>query len=433
MTALVSLIVAFSMARQTVFLRCLGAGLLAVGALLAIPSAAQTPLTATVDCPGYVPGCDQDFFQTEIPFMRFVRDQADADVYILVVDEDTGGGGERYTLIFEGRRRAEGRRDTLVVATPPGASDDGQRRALLSRLRIGLAGFAAQAGFGDRITVGYDAPAEAVAEEPARDPWNSWVVRLSGSGFFSGQSRQQSANVFGSVQASRVTESLKVSVRPSVSYNRSAFELNDGSTFVNDNANYGLNARAVKSLTSHASAGLSAGVSRSTFSNYDLRARAAPAVEYNLFPYAESTQRQLRFSYEAGVELAAYADTTIFLKTDEVLPYHEAGVAAEFKQPWGSVDIFSGVSQYLSQPDKYNASIGGGVELRLFRGLSLDVDGSYSLVRDQINLPAQDASDGEVLTQQQELATGFDYFASVGLSYSFGSIYNQVVNARFGN
>ena len=407
---------------------------LLVGLLLSAPSAAQNPLTATVDCPGYVPGCDQDFFQTEIPFIRFVRDQADADVYVLIVDEDTGGGGERYTLIFEGRRRKVGsRRDTLVAGTPPGASDDDQRRALLSRLRIGLAGFAAQEGFGDRITVGYEAPAETADEEPARDPWNSWVFRIQGSGFFNGQSRSQSANVFGSVQASRVTESLKVSVRPTVSYDRSAFELNDGSTFVSDNASYGLNARAVKSLTSHASAGLTASASRSTFSNYDLRVRAAPAVEYNLYPYSESTQRQLRLSYEAGAELAAYADTTIFLKTDEVLPYHQFGVAAEFKQPWGSLDIFSGVSQYLSQPDKYDASIGGGIDLRLLRGLSLRVDGSYSLVRDQINLPAEDASDGEVLTQQQELATGFNYFASVGVSYSFGSIYNQIVNARFGN
>ena len=414
--------------------RTLLAGLLlAAGALLAPSSAAQPLLTATVDCPGYVPGCDQDFFQTEVPFVRFVRDQADADVYVLIIDEDTGGGGERYTLLFEGRRTARGRRDTLTVTTAPSASDDDQRRALLSRLRIGLAGFAARAGFGDRLTVGYTAPAATEADEPASDPWNSWVFRLSASGFFSGQSRSQSANTFGSVQASRVTEALKVSIRPSVSYNRDEYTLGDGTTVVSDNASYDLDGRAVVSLTPHASAGLSAGASRSTFSNYDLRARVAPAVEYNLYPYAEATQRQLRLAYEAGAELAVYADTTLFLKTEEVLPYHEARVAAEFTQPWGSVDIFSGVSQYLSQLDKYNASIGGGVELRLLRGLSLRVDGRYARVRDQLNLPLIDASDDEVLTRQQELATSFNYFASVGLSYSFGSIYNQVVNARFGN
>ncbi|GAB5533964.1 MAG: hypothetical protein Rubg2KO_02130 [Rubricoccaceae bacterium] len=411
--------------------------LLLAALAFSIPCAAQSDLLrASVDCPGRVSGCDRDFFQTEIPFVQFVRDQADSDVFVLIVEEDTGGGGGRYTVLFEGRRGdALGRRDTLQASVPPGASDDDERRALLSRLQVGLAGFALETNAGPRISVTYDAPTEAEeeAEETVVDPWNSWVFRLRGNGFFQGQSRSQSMNTFASLQASRVTEDLKVSVRPNVSYNRSSFELSDGSEFVSDNVSYGLFSRAVKSLSAHTSAGLSASASRQTFSNYDLRARVAPAVEYNLYPYSEATQRQLRFSYEVGGEFAAYADTTIFLKTSETLPFHEVGLAAEFKQPWGSLDVFSGVSQYLSQPDKYNASIGGNVNFRLFRGFNLNVSGSYSLVRDQINLPADDASDGEVLTQQQELATGFNYFAQVGFSYSFGSIYNQVVNARFGN
>lgn len=417
---------------MSLFLRA--APLCAVLFALAAPCAGQGGLlTVTVDCPGYVPGCDQDFFQTEVPFARFVRDQSDADVYVLVVDQDTGGGGERYTLFFQGRRgELRGRRDTLVTSTPPGASDDDQRRALLSRIRLGLVSFAARTGLADRMTIGYQGPAAAEAVEPVSDPWNSWVFRARGNGFFSGESRSQSLSTYGSFRASRVTESLKVSMSPDVSYDRSSYELSDGSTFVSDNVSYGVGGRVVKSLSDHWSVGAQAGASRSTFSNYDLRVRAAPAVEYNLFPYQESTRRQLRVAYEGGGELAVYADTTIFLKTREVLPYHEASVSAEFKQPWGSVDLYSGLSQYLTALDKINASIGGGVEFRLFRGLSLEVDGRYSLIRDQINLPSNDASDGDVLTSQQELATAFSYFGSVGVSYSFGSIYNQVVNARFG-
>lgn len=95
--------------------------------------------------------------------------------------------------------------------------------------------------------------------------------------------------------------------------------------------------------------------------------------------------------------------------------------------------MFASVSQYLSRPDRYNAGIGGGVDLRVFRGLSLRLDGRYSYIQDQINLRATRADDGQILTNDQELATSFSYFGSVGLSYSFGSIYNQVVNARFGN
>ena len=417
--------------------------LAAAAALLAAPLAvaqpaggSARPLTTFVDCPGFVPGCDIDFFQTEVGFARFVRDPADAAVYVLIVDEDTGGGGERYTLLFEGRRGpAAGRRDTLVTATPPAASDDEQRRALLGRLALGLAGYASRTGLADRLTVAYAAPAADAPDDDAEavDPWNAWVFRISGSGFFSGQSQSQQYNVFGSVSAERVTEALKVSIRPSASYNRSDFELSDGSTFTSDNAQYGLRSIVAFSLTDHWSAGGRARLERNTFSNYDLRAVPEAIVEYNLYPYAEATQRQLRFFYGAGVEAVAYQDTTVLLQTEEVLPQHSAGVAAEFTQPWGSVDAGVEASQYLSRPDRYSVGVGGGVDLRLFRGLNLRLNGSYTYVQDQINLRAQRADDGQILTGDQELATNFSYFASVGLSYTFGSIYNQVVNARFGN
>ncbi len=402
-------------------------------------------LTTFVDCPGYVSGCDHDFFQTEVGFARFVRDPATADVYVLIVDQDTGGGGERYTLYFEGRRGAlAGRRDTLVTASPPAASDDDQRRALLGRLALGLAGFASRTGLADRLSISYAAPAgdDAVLATEPSDPWNSWVFQLDGSGYFQGESRSRQQNLFGAVSARRVTEALKVSVRPRVSYSRDEFDITDDfdddgdtedSTFVSDNTNYGLRAEAVVSLTDHWSAGANGNVERETFSNYDLRARLAPAIEYNVFPYDESTRRQVRFFYSNGVEVAAYRDTTIFLKTEDVLWEHEGGVSAEFAQPWGSVDLYAQASQYLSRPDKYSAGIGGGVDLRVFQGLSLRLDGNYRFVRDQINLPAEDPSSNEVLTRNQELATGFSYYASVGVSYSFGSIYNQVVNARFGD
>lgn len=395
-------------------------------------------LIAHIDCQGYINGCDEDFFQTELDFARFVRDPADAAVTVRVVSEDTGGGGERFTLLFEGRRDAlRGRRDTLVTSTPPGASQDAQRRALLSRLGLGLAGFAGRTGLADRLSVSYAAPStEAEEAEPAADPWNSWVFRADGQGFFDGQSQIASSSMYGSFSASRVTEAFKVSLTPYANYNRTSFELprEDGtdSTIVSDNGSYGIGFNAVKSLDAHWSAGTRASLYRNTFSNIDASAFVGPALEYNLFPYAESTQRQLRFNYAPGVRVVAYQDTTLFLKKQEVIGQHQLAVAAEFSQPWGSVDVGASASQYLAPDrfDKYRLTVGGGVDLRLVRGLSMRLDGRYSFVRDQIGLRAVDATDGEILTRQFELATGYSYYASVGLSYSFGSIFNQVVNPR---
>jgi hypothetical protein len=39
----------------------------------------------------------------------------------------------------------------------------------------------------------------------------------------------------------------------------------------------------------------------------------------------------------------------------------------------------------------------------------------------------------EVLLQRRQLETGYSYFFSVGLSYTFGSIFTNVVNPRFGS
>jgi len=42
------------------------------------------------------------------------------------------------------------------------------------------------------------------------------------------------------------------------------------------------------------------------------------------------------------------------------------------------------------------------------------------------------ATEEEILLEQRQLATQYDYFLSLGLRYTFGSIYSNVVNPRFG-
>jgi hypothetical protein len=55
------------------------------------------------------------------------------------------------------------------------------------------------------------------------------------------------------------------------------------------------------------------------------------------------------------------------------------------------------------------------------------------MIHDQLNLVKQDLTYDEILLQRKEIATQYEYFVSFGLSYTFGSIYNNVVNPRFGN
>ena len=60
------------------------------------------------------------------------------------------------------------------------------------------------------------------------------------------------------------------------------------------------------------------------------------------------------------------------------------------------------------------------------------MSGNYGWIRDQLYLPIADYSEAEILLRQRALATNFNYFTSFGVSYRFGSIFNNVVNPRFG-
>ncbi len=67
------------------------------------------------------------------------------------------------------------------------------------------------------------------------------------------------------------------------------------------------------------------------------------------------------------------------------------------------------------------------------KGLTIDLNGRLSLIHDQIALPKGGVDLEEVLLQRKQLETSYQYFASFGFTYSFGSIYNNIVNPRFGN
>jgi hypothetical protein len=58
--------------------------------------------------------------------------------------------------------------------------------------------------------------------------------------------------------------------------------------------------------------------------------------------------------------------------------------------------------------------------------------GNYGWIRDQLYLPGGDYTEAEILLRQRAVATSFSYFTSFGVSYRFGSIFNNVVNPRFG-
>jgi len=90
-------------------------------------------------------------------------------------------------------------------------------------------------------------------------------------------------------------------------------------------------------------------------------------------------------------------------------------------------------SNYLIDWKRYNLDLYGNAEIRIAKGLSFSISGSVGLVQFQRSLVKGGATYEEILTRSKQVATKYTYFTSIGLTYTFGSIYNNVVNPRFGN
>jgi hypothetical protein len=395
---------------------------------------APTPVRVFIDCQSA--SCDYEYFRTEIAFVDHVRDRKDADVHVLITGQTTGSGGREYSLKFIGLGRFQGVDASLVYAASVDATSDQIRKALVQHLTLGLVRYAAESPAGPKLSVKYTpetAQAGGQNRQEGRDPWDFWVFRLSGNGFFNGEESTSSESFGASASANRTTEAWKVNMSFNGRYNSSRYDLGGGEMFKSITKSYHGSGRVVKSLGTHWAAAVTGEASRSTYSNQDLAVGGGGGVEYDLFPYAESTRRQLRFQWTGAVTAYNYTEETVYGKMSETVPTHSAGVSLDLKQPWGQVSTMLDFTQALNDLSQYRLGVYGGIDVRLFKGFSLEVSGDYSRVRDQRYLPKSGASDEEILVRMKELATGYRYFFVVGISYSFGSIFNNVVNPRFGN
>jgi hypothetical protein len=388
-------------------------------------------LRAYLDC--QTMGCDRDFFVTEIAFVSWTRDRADADIHVLVTALETGSGGLQYTVEFIGQRRFATHADTLVTSTSPDATSDDRRRALARTVKQVLVRYAAATPATAHIGITFDEPGAAASSGATTvvDPWNLWVYRVSTNGFFNGESQTSSSSLSGNLSATRTTADWKISIGANVNYRQSNYTFDDStapSVFIQRSS--GANVSIVKSFTDHWSAGVNANVGHAEFNNHDLTAGARASLEYNFYKWKEATQHQFVAIYAIGPTYNRYIEQTIFLKTHETLPQHQFILANTTKERWGSVDLSASVSQYLHDLSKTNASLGGSMDIRITKGLSVNIGGSASSVHDQLFLARGTLGVEDILTRQRQLATSFSYFTFVGLSYTFGSIYNTIVNPR---
>ena len=373
--------------------------------------------------------CDIDYIRTEITFVNYVRDRKEAQIHVLITTQRTASGGVEYTLAFIGQHEFQGIDDTQKYFSNKTDTDDEIRQGLVKALKMGLMGYVAKTPISSRISISY---AEEVKPKSVVDKWKNWVFSLSGRGYFNGEKSYSYQSLSGSFSASRVTPELKISMSLSGYYYKNRYSYED-LTAESKSESYDLSNLLVKSLNDHWSVGGFLEAYSSTYQNIKFALSAAPAIEYNLFPYSQSTRRQLRFLYKVGYNSVRYREETIYFETYENLWNESLSVTLQLKEKWGSISTTLQGSHYFHDFKKNRLSLYSTLSLQLYKGLNFFIFGGGSRIHDQLYLANTEASLQEILLRRRALATSYSYYFSVGLSYTFGSIFTNVVNPRFGS
>lgn len=116
----------------------------------------------------YCPACDMDYVRKEITFVNYVRDQKDAQLYILESAMTNGSGGSEYSIYFIGQKEFKGKNDTLKFSTSPNNTPDEARKMGNQVLKEGMMYYVAHTPLAKDISIDYETKS---APEAVKDPW----------------------------------------------------------------------------------------------------------------------------------------------------------------------------------------------------------------------------------------------------------------------
>ena len=377
--------------------------------------------------------CDADFLQREMSYIDFFRDAKSANLHIIVKGETGSSGGEIVTFRFIGVEEFEGVNNTLVLDVPVNTPEASKRELYLEVLKKGVYAYIIRTSNKDNVNISYIETEEKIENEEEKDKWNNWAFRTSIGGYFNGQESYSNSNSYLSLSANKITEESKFTSWVYINSSISKYKFENSPDVNVENKSKNADFTYVKSKGDHFSIGAKANYSQSTFMNYDGSYKLSPCVEYNLFPYSESSEHRLSLLYGVSANHNDYSDTTVYFKTSENFASHLFELNYDNSQTWGSFSFSIKGNQILDKDDlrKYNVRISSRTYWNITKGLSLNYSGSLNFDRAQIHLPLNGATYEEIILRQKELESNYFYYMNFGISYTFGSLKNNVVNPRF--
>ena len=364
----------------------------------------------------------------EINFINYVRDIKEAQLGIITTRQRTGSGGRQTNFFLEGQHEMKGKNDTIRYIASPDDTEDVRREGEIRTLKMALMRYILETPLAEYFEINFTKPISDVVKD---DPWDSWVFSTYFGGNTSGESQRESFELNSGISANRVTDEWRINTSANYKWDFTQYQFTDD-TIKSDRRNGGLHLTLVKSLGEHFSTGLFTSLTTSSYNNLKLNYGLFPAFEYNIFPYSESTRRQLRIVYGIGGQYRDYHEMTIYDKEQELLFNHQIWANYRLIQKWGAVNVHANWQNYFHDWSKNHLTAGFGVNFRIIKGLNVHFGGNYTMVHDQLALVKGGATEQEVLLHIKQLETNYTYRTWFGVSYTFGSIYNNVVNPRFG-
>ena len=373
--------------------------------------------------------CDDTYIRKEINYVDHVRDQALANIQLFIYRNRNANNGNRYTLDFIGNEFFSDKNISLQVDTNPKMTRDEIRSSLKNKIELGLVYYLIETDISNKIRISYDSAILSDEIESSSDKWNNWVFQSAGDANFENETSRKKSNINLQFDADKVTDKIKLQFDLDFERSNDRYE-NDDNIFSSRRNRKSFSMKSVWSLNEKWSAGFSGGASSDTYQNIDFRYHILPAIEYSFFPYNEFVRREMVINYRIGYGYRNYIEKTIYDKLKEDVYVHFVGFETRFRQPWGEINTNLSGKSFLQDPEKYSLRFDSWFSIRVFEGLSVRLGGELELIRDQLSLPMRNVSIEDLLLQQKEIATDFFTEFRIGLSYTFGSAYNNYLNSR---
>ena len=380
-------------------------------------------LKVVIDCDP----CDDDQIRQQISSGDYVYDKFQANLHLLITQQGTGSGGREIKVSFIPRGLPGLETFTLTTHTSGDATRDMVREKILGAIRYGLTPFLFSTGQEELAKVEIDK--KAVESENIRDPFNYWVFSIRASGNFDAEDSQRESEAGAELEASRITEIWRIESEAGASYDFKQAESEDREIISEKNERW-IRASSAYSISSHWSTGIEGGWQSDTYENLKSHFSIGPGIEYNVFPWKESDRRMFTIAYHLKADKLSYFEETIYDQLDETLARQSLRVEIEIIQPWGDFEVDVEAQNYLHDFNRYSLSYEADLGIRIFKGLSVFINTEARAIHDQLYLPKGNSTIEDILIQRRKQATSFELGGRLGFRYTFGSIYNNVVNRR---